>query len=92
MPLFLLFIIFEQSFTQYNDTCIHPSPFAEARLLVSSSLLCSAREEPLWGAEPRLELGPALQQADAVLTKPRRPQTKPSRPLTKPSRTLSDPF
>jgi hypothetical protein len=26
----------------------------------------------LWGAEPRFELGPALQQADALLSVPRR--------------------
>ncbi len=26
----------------------------------------------LWGAEPRYELGPALQQADAILFEPRR--------------------
>ncbi len=35
------------------------SPFAQA-LLVSSSLLAQ-QEEPLWGAEPRFEVGPALQ-------------------------------
>jgi hypothetical protein len=34
MPLFLIFIIFWQSFTQYNHTFIRPSPFAEACLLV----------------------------------------------------------
>jgi hypothetical protein len=25
----------------------------------------------LWGAEPRFELGPAVQQADALLSEPR---------------------
>jgi hypothetical protein len=61
----LLFDIyyFFKSFTQYNHTFIHPSSFAEA-----SSLLRSAREELLWGAEPRIELGPALQKADASPT------------------------
>jgi hypothetical protein len=51
---------------------IHPSRFAEACLLVSSSLLRSAREEPPWGAEPRIKLWPALQQPDALPTEPRR--------------------
>ncbi len=48
---------------------VHPSPFAEARLLESSSHLRSAR-----GAsnETRFELGPALQQADALPTELRR--------------------
>ncbi len=29
--------------------------------------------QPPCGAEPRIELGPALQQADALSTEPRRP-------------------
>jgi hypothetical protein len=53
MPLFLIFIIFN---TLYNHTFIHPSPFAEACLLGVPT------------AEPRIELGPALQQADALPT------------------------
>jgi hypothetical protein len=52
----------------------HPSRFAEACLLVSSSLLRSTRVEPPWGAEPRIELWPALQQADALPTDPLRTQ------------------
>jgi len=64
MPLFF-YLFFLQSFTQYNNTFIQPSQFAEARPLVSSSLILSAREEPPWGAETRIELGPTLQQADA---------------------------
>jgi hypothetical protein len=71
MPLFFIYIFFN-SFIQYNHTFIHPSPFAEARLLVSSSLLHSAREEPPWGAEPKIELRPALEQADALPTELRR--------------------
>ncbi len=57
---------------QYNHTFIHPSPFAEACLLVSSSLIRSARGEPPWGAEPRIELWHALQQADTLPTELRR--------------------
>jgi hypothetical protein len=46
--------------------------------------------EPPWGAEPRFELGPALQvqQAGALPTEPRRTQTEPRRTLTEPRRTL----
>jgi hypothetical protein len=38
---------------------IHPSPFAEASLHFFIACMLS-------GAEPRIELGPALQQADAL--------------------------
>ncbi len=38
---------------------------------ISSSLVCSVGKLPC-GAEPRIELGPALQQADALPTEPRR--------------------
>jgi hypothetical protein len=44
-----------------DSAFINPSPF-------TSSLLLSAREEPLWGAEPRIDLGPFLQQAGALPT------------------------
>jgi hypothetical protein len=64
MPLILILLYL--TFTLYNHTFIHPSPFAEARLLVFSSLLRSAREGPPQGAEPRIELEPALQQADTL--------------------------
>ncbi len=42
----------------------------------------------LWGAEPRFELGPALQQADALLIVPRRTLIVPRRTLIVPRRTL----
>ncbi len=73
MPLFLFFVNFNN---HSHSAIIHPSPFAVARLLVSSSLLRSAREKPPWGAEPRIELGPALQQADALPTELRRTLTE----------------
>jgi hypothetical protein len=43
---------------QYNHTFIHPSPFADAYLLIYSS--------PPRVAEPRIELWPVLKQADAL--------------------------
>jgi hypothetical protein len=56
--LYLLFLTFLHTVqVQHNQTFIHPSPFAEARL-------------PPWGAEARIELGLALQQADALPSKP----------------------
>ncbi len=67
--------------TLYNHTFIHPSPFAEACLLVSSSLLRSAKDEPPWDAEPRIELGPALQQADALPTETTPHPAEPRRTL-----------
>ncbi len=79
MPLFLF--IFHIFFFLYNmHTFIHlitfiqhiyPSPFAEASLhfLIACPL---SGETPLCGVEPGTELGPALQQADALPTEPRR--------------------
>jgi hypothetical protein len=53
------------TFVQY----IYPSPFAEASLHFLIACLLSG-ETPPCGAEPRIELGPALQQADALPTEP----------------------
>ncbi len=44
---------------------IHPSPFAEASLHFLIALVLSG-EKPPCGAEPRIELEPAFQQADAL--------------------------
>jgi hypothetical protein len=65
MPIFTFFY-FKHSFIEYNHTFFLSSSFAEARLHVSSSLFRSAREVSM-GAEPRIELGLVLQQADATL-------------------------
>jgi hypothetical protein len=43
------------------------------------------------GAEPRIELGPALQQANALPTEPRRTITEPRRTITEPCRTMTEP-
>jgi hypothetical protein len=43
---------------------IHPSPFAEASLHFR---IQAQWETPPCGAEPRIELGPALKQADALI-------------------------
>jgi hypothetical protein len=47
----------------------HPSPFAVVPLHL---LIAGQLSGPLWGAELSIELGPALQQADALLTSLRR--------------------
>jgi len=46
---------------------MHPSPFAEVpfHFLIAGQL---SGKNPSWGAEPRIELGPALQRADALPT------------------------
>ncbi len=66
---------------------MHPSPFTEASLHFLIALVLS-REKPPCGAEPRIELGPAFQQADVLPTEPRR-TTKLSHaaPPTEPRRT-----
>jgi hypothetical protein len=50
---------------------IYPSLFAEVSLHFLIASLLSG-ETPPCGAEPRIELGPALQQAGALPTVPRR--------------------
>jgi hypothetical protein len=74
MPLFLFIFIFLRytyihliTFIQY----ICPSPFAEVSLHLFIALKLSGKEPPC-GAEPRIELGLALQQADALSTEQRR--------------------
>ncbi len=47
-------------------------------------------EKPPWGAEPRIELGPALQQAGALPTELRRTLTELRRTLTELRRTLTE--
>jgi hypothetical protein len=69
MPLFLfIFCILRFTyihlitFIQY----IYPSPFAEVYLHIF--IAGSSVGKPPCGAEPKIELGPALQQADALPT------------------------
>jgi hypothetical protein len=50
---------------------IYSKTFAKLRHISISSQLSAQRAEPPWGAEPRFELGPALQQANALPTEPR---------------------
>jgi hypothetical protein len=72
MPLFLkLIIIFEHSFIQYNHIpfILHHSP---RPVLLNPHRVFAQQGEPPWDAEPRFELGPALQQADALPTELRR--------------------
>jgi hypothetical protein len=45
--------------------------------------LCAQWGKLPCGAEPRIELGPALQQADALPTEPRRTMTEPRRTILK---------
>ncbi len=66
---------------------IHPSPFAEASLHFLIALVLSG-EKPPCGAEPRIELGPALQQADALPIEPRRTMVEPRRTIVEPRRTI----
>jgi hypothetical protein len=67
MPLFLhLFFLYTV------DTFIHNSFIHKHSLrpISISSQLSAQWAEPPWGAEPRFELGPALQQASALPTEP----------------------
>jgi hypothetical protein len=72
--LFIYFVIFNTCIPNRIHTMIpyiHPFPFAEASLHFLIALVLSG-DKPPFGAEPRIELGPALQQADALPIEPRR--------------------
>ncbi len=86
--LFIYFVFFNTYIPNHIHTMIlipyfHPSPFAEASLHFLIALVLSG-EKPPCGAKPRIELGPALQQADALPTEPRRTITEPRRTKTEP--------
>jgi hypothetical protein len=72
MPLFLfIFHIFFYNIHTYIHTITFIRRHSLRPLSISSSLVCSVGEPPC-GAELGIELGPALQQADALPTEPRR--------------------
>ncbi len=73
MPLFLFIFIFYNihTFIQSHSYKTFIRRHSLRPLSISSSLVCSVGEPPC-GAEPRIELGPALQQADVLPTEPRR--------------------
>ncbi len=76
MTLLLIFIIF-LTIIGTIQAYIHPS-FTIRRGLSSRILIVSALDKrgiSMGGAEPRIEVGPALQQADALPTKLRRTHT-----------------
>jgi hypothetical protein len=53
----------------FNDDaqqCIHPSSVGDVHISVFPHCLLAQQEEPPWGAGPRFEPGPALQQASAL--------------------------
>jgi hypothetical protein len=81
MPLFLKFIIFLHSFIQYNHTpfILHHSL---RPVFLTPHRVFAQQGEPPWDAETRFELGPALQQADALPTGLRRILTGLRRILT----------
>ncbi len=64
MPLFLsiLFFVVHTSIKPHSSVAISPSPHRWS----------AQWEKPPWGAEPRIELGPAIHQVDALLTELRR--------------------
>ncbi len=78
LPLFIYFYI--------NRVYIYYFIYDNSSSATLDLLIASA-----WGDEPRFELGPAVQQADALLSKTRRTLSKPRRTLSKPRRTLSKP-
>jgi hypothetical protein len=67
--LFLYFTICIHSFNQILTTFIRRH--SPRSISISTSLVISVGKPPC-GAEPRIELGPALQQADALPTEQRR--------------------
>ncbi len=68
---FSYFITYIHTFIQSHSYNTFIRRHSLRPLSISSSLVCSVGEPPC-GAEPRIELGPALQQADALPTELRR--------------------
>ncbi len=79
MPLFLfifhIFITYIHSFNHIH--AIHISVAIRRGLYPSLHCLKAPWEKPPCGAEPRIELGPAVQQADVLPTEPRLTITEP---------------
>jgi hypothetical protein len=109
MPLFLfvfhIFITYIHSFNYSYIHTIHLSIAIRQGLSPFPHRLYAQWERPPCGAEPRIELGSALQQADVLPTEPRRnklshaapklshaaPKTEPRRTPTEPRRTPTEP-
>jgi hypothetical protein len=87
MPPLLAFIIF--NIRSYNTIIpsfiLHHFP---KHIFLDPHRFYAQQEKPSWGAEPRFELGPALQQADALPTLLRRTLSELRRTLTDLRRTL----
>ncbi len=90
MPLFLYLFVFR--YNRYIFTSFIHHSFINIRWGPSISSQLSAQwVEPPWGAEPRFELGPALQQASALPTEPHCTHTEPHCTLSEPHCTLTEP-
>jgi hypothetical protein len=83
MPLFLfIFSYFFYNIHSFNHIhTIHLSIAIRWGLSPSPHCLKAQWEDPPCGAEPRIELGPALQQADALPTEQRRTITEQRRTI-----------
>jgi hypothetical protein len=75
---FCLFFIFLYIHTFIQSQFIHPSPFAEASLHFFIACMLSGEDLPVVPSRES-KPGPALQQADALPTEPRRTITEPRR-------------
>ncbi len=85
MPLFFIYLRFSSPSYSYKTFIRRHSP---RFLSISSSLARSVRKTPPGVAEPRIELGPALQQADGLPPELRRNLSAPRRTLSELRRTL----
>jgi hypothetical protein len=89
-----LFVYFSNFFSTYIHSfhihTIHLSVAIHWGLSPSPHRFKAQWEDPPCGAEPRIELGPALQQAGVLPTEPPRTITEPRRTMTEPRRTITD--
>ncbi len=60
------FLVHAFSPSHSYNTFIRRPPVAEVPVHLLTAAWSAQRENPSWGAEPRIELGSALQQADAL--------------------------
>ncbi len=73
IDIFFFFIFYTYNILSFNHNhTIHLSVTIRRGLSPSPHRLKAQWEKPSWDAEPRIELGPALQQDDVLPTKPSR--------------------
>jgi Na+-transporting methylmalonyl-CoA/oxaloacetate decarboxylase gamma subunit len=81
VPLFLFILIFCIRYSFYHIHTVHSSVVIRQGSSPSPHRWSVQREKPPWGAKPRIELGPVLEQAEELPTELRHTLTELRRTL-----------